>query len=72
MKNVRLKPEAVPVTGVGKIFNKIKTLYTEKVHLDHLESSGNITVGLAISPASLKISNSFRGKIEISYIIGKR
>jgi hypothetical protein len=29
-------------------------------------------VGLALSPASLKISNSFRGKIEISYIIGKR
>jgi uncharacterized protein (TIGR00159 family) len=72
LKNVRLKPETVPVTGVGKMLNRIKTLYTEKVQLDHLDSSGMITVGLALSPASLKISQSFRGKVEISYIIGKR
>jgi YbbR domain-containing protein len=72
LKNVRLKPDAVPVTGVGKILNKISTLYTEKVQMENLQSSGQITVGLALSPASLKLASGFKDKVEISYILGKR
>ena len=72
LKNVHLDPEAVPVTGVGKILNEINTLYTERVQMENLESSGRITVGLTLSPASLQIAGGFKDKVEISYVIGKR
>ncbi len=72
LKNVHISPEMVPVTGVGKILNKISTLYTEKVQMENLGTSGQITVGLALSPASLQIAGGFKDKVEISYVIGKR
>ncbi|MEJ2157099.1 MAG: diadenylate cyclase [Desulfobacteraceae bacterium] len=72
LKTVRLNPEVVPITGVGKILNNIRTLYTEKVQMENLRSSGQMTVGLALSPASLKIAGGFKDRVEITYIIGKR
>ena len=72
LKNVHIDPSMVPVTGVGKILNKISTLYTDKVQMENLGSSGQITVGLALSPASLKIAGGFKDKVEISYVIGRR
>ncbi len=72
LKNVHINPEQVSVTGIGVILNKISTLYTERVRLETLDSSGRITVGLSLPPASLKIADGFKDKVDISYVIGKR
>jgi uncharacterized protein (TIGR00159 family) len=72
LKSVQLDPKTVLVIGGGKILNAINTLYTEKVQLENLQSSGRITVGLALAPASLKIGNGYRDRIQVSYIIAKR
>lgn len=72
LKSVKLDPKVVRVIGGGKILNNIDTLYTEKVQLENLQSSGRITVGLALAPASLKIADGYKEKIEVSYIIAKR
>jgi uncharacterized protein (TIGR00159 family) len=72
LKSVQLDPKAVRVIGGGKILNNIDTLYTEKVQLENLQSSGRITVGLALAPASLKIADGYKEKIEVSYVTGKR
>jgi len=72
LKSVHLSQEAVKVIGGGKILNKISTIYTEKIQLENLRASGQTTVGLALAPASLKIADGYRDKVDVTYVIGKR
>ena len=48
---------------------KISTLYTEKVRLDTIEKSGEVTANLALHPASLKIAQGSKKQIKIAYEI---
>lgn len=72
LKSVMVNPKVIPVNGGGKIVAKLKTIYTEKIHLENLQSSGQITVGLALEPVSLRIADGFDDKVEVSYVIVKR
>jgi len=72
LKSVQLVPDQVSVVGAGQILNNINTLYTEKVHLENLRTNGLMTVNLALEPASLKIADEFKDKIQVRYTIGKR
>lgn len=72
LKDVRLDPESLPVIGAGKAFARVNTLYTEKVQLENLRSSGQMTVGLALASRSLKIVDGNRDKVVVSYVITKR
>lgn len=72
LKNVALRPESVAIIGGGKILNKMSTIYTERVQLENLRSSGQITVGLALAPASLKIAYGHKDEVDVTFVIGKR
>ena len=72
MKKVRLSPNTTKVIGGGQIVNRISTLYTEKVQLENLQESGQITVGLALEPASLKIADGSKNKVDVFYTLEKR
>ena len=72
LKSVRLSREHVSVIGPAKILKPIDTIYTEKVQLENLHSSGKLTANLAIEPASLKFADGFDGKIEVSYTLAAR
>jgi uncharacterized protein (TIGR00159 family) len=72
LKSAKIKPDTVAVIGGGKILHNINTIYTEKVRLDHLQTSGQIVVGLAMAPASLEIAYGYKDKVQVTYVILKR
>jgi uncharacterized protein (TIGR00159 family) len=72
LKSVELSVDHVNVIGAGQILNRIETIYTEKVQLENLESSGTITVNLAPEPASIKLADGFGQKIDVTYTLGRR
>ncbi|MEJ2219433.1 MAG: diadenylate cyclase [Desulfobacterales bacterium] len=67
-----LNPETVEVTGGKRILEKITTVYTEKVPLDNLSGSGEISAKLVLNPAALKIAQGSKDKVTIQYLIRKR
>jgi diadenylate cyclase len=72
LEDVELKPDRIKVVGGSKILEKISTMYTEKVALDNLKASGSMTVKVALTPASLKVGEGSKDRLNISYVIRKR
>ena len=62
-------PEKIEVIGGKRILENLSTIYTEKVHLESMKTSGTIFANLALTPASLKIASGSKDKIRISYVI---
>jgi diadenylate cyclase len=69
LTKVKIKPKEVAVIGGRSILDKISTLYTEKIRLDTIEKSGEITANLALRPASLKIAQGSKKQVKIAYIV---
>jgi YbbR domain-containing protein len=69
LTKVKIKPEEIAVIGGRSILEKISTLYTEKIRLDTIEKSGEITANLALRPASLKIAQGSKKQVKITYIV---
>ena len=72
LTKVKIDPETIEVVGGKRILNNITTLYTEKVQLDNIQESGNITLNPVLEPASLKIASDSKNKITVSYVIKPR
>jgi hypothetical protein len=70
LTDVKVKPEKVAVVGGRSILEKISTLYTEKIRLDTIEKSGEITANLALEPASLKVAQASKKQVKITYVVG--
>ena len=68
----KMDPRTVEVVGGKRFLEKMTTLYTEKVALDNLSGRGEITVKLALNPASLKIAQGSKERVAIQYVIRKR
>ncbi len=69
---VRLSADHTKVVGGGKLVNRLSTVYTEKVQLKDLQKSGQVSVGLVLEPASLKIADGFESRVEVDYTLEKR
>jgi YbbR domain-containing protein len=69
LTEVKIKPEKVEVIGARSILEKISTLYTEKIRLDTIEKSGEITANLALQPASLKVAQASKKQVKITYVV---
>jgi uncharacterized protein (TIGR00159 family) len=72
LESVDLEPDRITVVGGSKILEAISTMYTEKVALDSLKTSGSMTVKVALTPASLKVGGESKDRLDISYVIRKR
>ncbi|MBN1225968.1 MAG: diadenylate cyclase CdaA [Deltaproteobacteria bacterium] len=72
LTDVEIKPEKIVVTGGKSILEKLSTIYTEKVRLDSIEKSGEISVNLTLNPASLKVTQGSSEKIKVNYVVKKR
>ncbi len=72
VETVDLSPEKISLIGGSQTLEHISTIYTEKVSLNHLESSGEITVNLALHPAGLKVAGDQGDKVVVTYTIRKR
>jgi uncharacterized protein (TIGR00159 family) len=69
LEDVKLKPERVKVMGGRKILERLSTIYTEKVALDTLKTSGSMTVKIALTPASLRVAEDSKDRLTIDYTI---
>jgi diadenylate cyclase len=72
MKMVRVAPDQIKVVGGVHALNPISTVYTERVRLENLKESGQLTVGLILEPSSLKPAEGYKNKVEVFYTIEKR
>jgi diadenylate cyclase len=72
LTKVEVVPAKLKVTGAGRTLNRLSTLYTEKVQLENLQTSGHLTVALALAPASLQIGTGGDNKVDVRYVISKR
>jgi len=70
MKEAKALPETIQVTGGGMALKDISTIFTEQILLDKLTESGTVTIGLILTPPSLRLKNS--KKIQIKYLISKK
>ncbi len=72
LESVTITPGKVKIIGAKNILNNITTIYTEKIQLDNIKKSGEITVKPALSPASLKVDPDSTDKITLTYIVKQR
>jgi uncharacterized protein (TIGR00159 family) len=72
LEKVMLTPGKIKIIGARNILNKITTIYTEKIQLDNIKRSGEMTVKTALSPASLKVDPGSTDKITLTYIVKQR
>ncbi|MBL0716108.1 MAG: DNA integrity scanning protein DisA nucleotide-binding domain protein [Desulfosarcina sp.] len=67
VQDVRLKPDVIEVIGGQMLIDRLATVYTEKVLVDNLNTSGEIQVAIALRPASLKLSAQQSDQVMVSY-----
>jgi YbbR domain-containing protein len=72
LESVSVTPARIKVEGVQRILDPVSTVYTEKIHLENLETSGRLTVGVALAQRALKIDEGAKDEVEVSYAIGRR
>jgi hypothetical protein len=48
------------------------TVFTEKIPVDALDTTGTITADLSLDPASLKVAPGSKDKVEITYFAKER
>ncbi|MCD4718921.1 MAG: diadenylate cyclase [Desulfobacula sp.] len=70
MKEAKVTPQTIRITGGGRVLKDISTIFTEPISLGELTASGVVTVGLILNPVSLKLGNN--NKIQIQYFISER
>ena len=70
--SARLDPDKIEVIGGSRILEDISTIYTEKVPLDTIKTTGPIRARLALNPASLKIAPGSQEEILVEVMTGRR
>jgi uncharacterized protein (TIGR00159 family) len=68
----KLEPESVWVIGGKRILENVSTIYTEQVPLDNIRKTGEMTVGLMLDLASVKISPGSTDRIKVEYVAQER
>lgn len=72
MEDARLVPNTVKVVGGSQMLKDIHTIYTEKIPLDNISTSGTVSVSLVLQPSSLKLEEGLKNRIDVIYKIRRR
>ncbi len=72
VNEVEIIPSQVEVSGGQLLIDQLKTVYTEKVVVDKLKTSGEIQARIALSPASLKLAPQQPDKVRIKFQLAPR
>ena len=67
-----IEPPDVEIVGRSIVLQDVSTIYTEKVSLDEINSSGELTVGLVLGDPSIKLKNSSRYSVTVRYVIKEK
>jgi diadenylate cyclase len=72
LESVTTQPETIMLTGPGRILDDMKTVYTRKVPLDRVRTSGQLTIGLALQRSLVRVAEGGSDQVTIRYQIGQR
>jgi uncharacterized protein (TIGR00159 family) len=72
LADAAIGPEKVNFIGGKSLLDGIRTVYTEKIPVDRITQSGEITVSLDFNPAKLKISPNEKSKVIVRYTVSNR
>ena len=72
LKKVSLHPEKAVVVGPSRVLASLSTVYTEKINLANINSSGRLSAGLVIAPATVKLAADSSSKVTIEYWLTER
>lgn len=72
LSEAKLSPEAITLIGGKQLLENLSTVYTQKIPVDQINTSGTITVNFAFNPAKLKIASGSENKVKISYTVMER
>ncbi|MCF8063034.1 MAG: diadenylate cyclase [Deltaproteobacteria bacterium] len=64
-------PETIRVVGSKGVLERVSTLYTEKVPLDGLGASGEVTVNVVLAPPSLKVAPGSTTQVKVRYTVDR-
>ena len=70
--SVEIVPARTRVVGSKKQLAALNTLYTEKVPLGGLESSGSLTVDLSLADSALRIAPGAPQRVTVNYVMAPR
>ena len=71
MTNISVSPETVKISGGELALDTLTTVFTEKIALENLTTSGFVNVALTTRPATLRPDDKYK-KVQIRYIISQR
>lgn len=71
MKTVSVSPPIIGVTGGEIALKKVSTIFTEKISLDGMTTPGTVTVGLLMSPATLKTKGNVK-RVQVKYVVAPK
>jgi len=66
-----IQPQTITVTGPQKIIKSLTTLYTERIFLDTIQTSGKIDVVVILQPPSLKVPDK-KNIVTVTYTVVQR
>jgi YbbR domain-containing protein len=72
LADAAVSPQKINFIGGKNMLDSIRTVYTEKIPVDRITQSGEITVSLDFNPAKLKISSNDKSKVTVRYTVGNR
>ena len=72
LTDVVISPDKINFIGGKKLLDGIRTLYTEKIPVDRITQSEEITVTLDFNPAKLKISSGDKSKVTVRFTVMNR
>jgi uncharacterized protein (TIGR00159 family) len=72
IQDVEIDPPMIEVRGGRLLLDQLQTVYTEKVPVDDLQSSGEIRTRLALTPAALRLAPQTDSEIRVRYTIATR
>jgi uncharacterized protein (TIGR00159 family) len=72
LASAQVNPARVKLAGSQRLLAEIDTIYTQKVSLSGLESSGSLAVGLALGDDGLRVAPGAAERVTISYTVEPR
>lgn len=72
LESVTVTPAKITVVGAQRTLEEISTIYTEKVRLDDLAASGQLTAAVTFDGASVRLVEAGRDRVEVRYTIRRR
>ncbi len=72
ISDVIIEPPDVGIVGRSIVLQDVSTIYTEKVPLDRINRSGELTVDLVLGDPSIKLKSGSRYSVTIRYVIKEK